>query len=161
MKLRYLLLAAAVCGCLSGSLLAQKIEKAAEKPKFDAELAKRLGADPYGMKNYVFVILKTGPADANFKGKERDDIFAGHMANIGRLADEGKLAVAGPFGKNEIGYRGLFIFNVATVDEAKKLVETDPAVKAGILMAEMTPWYGSASLMATPEIHKKIQEKNF
>lgn len=161
MKIRYLLFAIGVSLCLSAGMFAQKTETAPEKPKFDAELAKKLGADPYGMKNYVFVILKTGPADANFKGKERDDIFAGHMANIGRLADEGKLAVAGPFGKNEKGYRGLYIFNVATIDEAKKLVETDPAVKAGILIADMTPWYGSASLMATPEIHKKVQEKSF
>jgi uncharacterized protein YciI len=154
-------MAVLVCICASGSLSAQKDDKVADKPKYDAELAKKLGADPYGMKNYVFVILKTGPADANFKGKERDDIFAGHMANIGRLAEEGKLAIAGPFGKNEKGYRGLYIFNVGTVEDAKKLVETDPAVRAGILVADMTPWYGSASLMATPDIHKKIQEKSF
>ena len=130
-------------------------------PKFDAELAKKLGADDYGMKNYVFVILKTGPNDAAIKGKERDEAFKGHMANIGRLADEGKLAIAGPFGKNDKAYRGLFIFNVATVEEARKLVETDPAVKAGIWIAEMTTWYGSASLMATPEIHKTIVKKKF
>ena len=52
-------------------------------PNFDAELAKKLGADQYGMKNYVLVILKTGPNDANFKGKERDDLFeAQHNAAI-------------------------------------------------------------------------------
>ena len=126
--------------------------------KFDAELAKKLGADEFGMKHYVLVILKTGAKDAAFKGKERDNIFAGHMANIGRLADEGKLAVAGPFEKNEKGYRGLYIFNVATLADAQKIVETDPAVKSGILMPDMTLWYGSASLMATPEIHKKISK---
>lgn len=126
---------------------------------FDAELAKKLGADDYGMKNYVFVILKTGPKDNEFKGKERDEIFTGHMKNIGRLANEGKLAVAGPFMKNDRAYRGLYIFNVPTVDEAEKLVQTDPAVKAGILIAEMTPWYGSASLLATPEIHKSIAKQ--
>ena len=142
------------------SALAQSTERPAN-PKFDAELAKKLGADEHGMKNYVFVLLKTGPNDANFKGKERDDIFAGHFANIGRLAEAGKLAIAGPFGKNDRSYGGLFIFNVATVEEAQKLVETDPTVKAGVFIAELTPWYGSASLMATPEIHKKIQKKSF
>jgi uncharacterized protein YciI len=130
-------------------------------PEFDEKMAKQFGADEYGMKNYVFCILKTGPNDAKVKGKERDDIFAGHMKNIGRLAEEGKLAVAGPFGDNDKSYRGLFIFNVATVEEARKLVETDPTVKAGVLIAELTPWYGSASLMATPELHKKIQKKQF
>jgi len=40
--------------------------------------------------------------------------------------------------------------------DAKLLAETDPAVKAGIFVVEYVPWFGSASLMATPEIHKKI-----
>lgn len=127
-----------------------------DKPAYDAELAKKLGADERGMKNYVLVILKTGPKDATITGKEREEIFAGHMANIGRLADEGKLVVAGPFGKNDKGFRGLFIFDVDSVEDAQKLAETDPAVKAGIFVLDMTPWYASASLMAIPEIHKRI-----
>src|SRR5438874_6203896 len=89
-----------------------------EKPKnadFDAELAKKLGADQYGMKSYVLVVLKTGPRDTEFKGKERDDLFAGHLANIKRLAAEGKLALAGPFAKNDKDFRGLFIFSVMSV----------------------------------------------
>ena len=125
-------------------------------PTYDAELAKKLGGDERGMKTYVLVILKTGPKDGDFKGKEREDIFAGHMSNIGKLADAGQLAVAGPFVKNDKGYRGLYIFNVRTIEEAQKLVETDPAVKTGILVPDMTLWYGSASLLATPEIHKRI-----
>ncbi len=130
--------------------------KPVETVKYDAELAKKLGGSDMGMKTYVLVILKTGPKDGDFKGKERDDIFAGHMANINRLADAGTLAVAGPFVKNDKGYRGLYIFNVKTIEEAQPIVETDPAVKAGILIPDMTLWYGSASLMATYEIHKKI-----
>ncbi len=142
---------------LSGTIAhAQTSGTSSSKIKYDSKLAKQLGGDDIGMKTYVFVILKTGPKDGDFKGKERDDIFAGHMANIGRLADAGQLAVAGPFGKNEKGYRGLYIFNVATIEEAQKIVETDPAVRSGILVPDMTLWYGSASLMATPDIHKRI-----
>src|ERR1044071_4892532 len=96
---------------------------------FDPELAKRLGADERGMKTYVLCILKTGPKDAEIKGDERTKIFEGHFANIGRLADEGKLAVAGPFGKNDKAFRGLYIFNVPTIEEAEALVMLDPAVK--------------------------------
>jgi uncharacterized protein YciI len=130
--------------------------KSAVAPAYDAELAKKLGGNDNGMKTYILCILKTGPKDADVQGKEREDVFAGHMANIGRLAEEGKLAVAGPFGKNDRSYRGLYVFNVATVEEAEKLVMTDPAVKSGVLVPEMTPWFASASLMATPEIHKRI-----
>jgi uncharacterized protein YciI len=123
---------------------------------YDAELAKKLGGNDNGMKVYVLCILKTGPNDSAIKGKERDDIFAGHMANIGRMAEAGKLAVAGPFQTNDKQYRGLYIFNVSTIEEAQKIVETDPAVKAGVFIPDLTVWYGSASLMATPEIHKRI-----
>lgn len=137
------------------SLFAQN-EAVVTKTAYDAALAKKLGGDERGMKMYVFVLLKTGPKDAEIIGKDRDSAFAGHMSNMGRLAAEGKLAVAGPFEPNDKNYRGIFIFNVATIAEAEKLVATDPAIKAGILIADMTLWYGSASLMATPEIHKKI-----
>lgn len=125
-------------------------------PAYDAELAKKLGADERGMKMYVMCILKTGPKDAEIKGKERDDIFAGHFANIGRLADEGKLAVAGPFGKNDKSYRGLYIFNVSTIEEAEKLVVLDPAVKAGVFVPDLTLWYGSAAMMVVADTHKRI-----
>lgn len=133
-------------------------DAAATGAQYDAELAARLGGDERGMKNYVLVILKSGPNDAKFKDQARADIFAGHMSNIGRLADAGMLAVAGPFRKNDQNRRGLYIFNVETVAEAEELVLSDPAVTSGVFIAEMTPWYGSASLMATPDIHKKISK---
>ena len=150
MKALSLLLLALICLGTAGVT--------AEERAYDPELAKRLGADERGMKTYVLCILKTGPKDADVKGDERKAIFAGHFANIGKLADEGKLAVAGPFGKNDKAYRGLYIFNVATVEEAEKLVLLDPAVKAGVFVAELTPWYGSAAMMAVHDTHKKIEK---
>jgi len=158
-KIRHLLLVAAAFVCLGASIYGQDVVQ--PPAGYDAELAKKLGADEYGMKMYVLCILKTGPNDAKVKGKARDIAFAGHMANIGRLADEGKLAVAGPFEKNDLAFRGLFIFDVSKIADAKKLVETDPAVKAGIFKYDLIPWYGSASLKATADIHKKIQRTKF
>jgi uncharacterized protein YciI len=141
------------------SLVAIAEEPASGKtPSFDPELARKLGADERGMKTYVLCILKTGPNDAKVLGKEREDVFAGHFANIGRLAKEGKLVVAGPFGKNDRSWRGLYIFNVPTVEEAGKLVILDPAVKAGVFVYELTPWYGSAAMMVVPETHTRIEK---
>jgi uncharacterized protein YciI len=141
---------------IHAALFVLALSVSAQERAYDAELAKKLGADERGMKMYVLCILRTGPKDAEIKGDERDRIFAGHFANIGRLSDEGKLAVAGPFGKNDKGFRGLYIFNVATIEEAEKLVALDPAVKAGIFIPDLTPWYGSAAMMVVPETHKKI-----
>jgi uncharacterized protein YciI len=122
---------------------------------YDEKLAKSLNADERGMKQYVFCILKTG-SNTTTTVEEKNKLFKGHMANIGRLAQEGKLVVAGPFMKNDRNYRGLYIFNVGTLEEAKALVATDPAVKENLLEAELTLWYGSAALQETLKIHEKI-----
>ncbi|WP_233566091.1 hypothetical protein [Flavobacterium sp. 81] len=66
--------------------------------KFDENLAKSLHADEYGMKKYVFCLLKSGTNTTASK-EETKKLFEGHMANIGKLAKEGKLVVAGPFMK--------------------------------------------------------------
>ncbi|MEO8086685.1 MAG: hypothetical protein ABI763_07695 [Bacteroidota bacterium] len=79
-----------------------------EQSQFDQVLADSLGADPYGMKYYILVILKTGTNTTESEAST-DSLFAGHMSNIGRLAKEGKLVVAGPIKKNPKLYRGIFI----------------------------------------------------
>jgi len=125
--------------------------------KYNKNLAKSLHADDYGMKKYVFCILKTG-ANATATKEERAKFFEGHMANINKLANEGKLTLAGPFMKNDRNYRGIFIFNVETIEEAQVLVESDPAVQAKIFEAELTLWYGSAALQEVTKIHKTIEK---
>lgn len=127
-------------------------------PAYDAALAKRLGADEHGMRLYVLVILKTGPKRMP-EGKERDAMFAGHFANIARLAKEGKLAVAGPFSDDPAGWRGLFVFAVDDVDEARRLTEMDPVIRNGEMVAEYHSWYGSAATMMVAELHEKLTPK--
>jgi uncharacterized protein YciI len=86
--------------------------------------------------DYVFVFLNS-KADAEKLPKEEiDKIMAGHMANIERLANEGKLIAAGPFE----GGGGIFIFNSKSLDEAKSWLETDPGVKANRWDIEMFPY---------------------
>ena len=128
-------------------------------PNYDAELAKKLNADEYGMKNYVLVILKTGENKTTDK-EELNKLFRGHMENIQRLVKEGKLIVAGPFGENNLTWRGLFIFDVKTVEEARELVQTDPAIKAGIFDVDLVPWYGSAALPEYLPASDKIWKAN-
>lgn len=151
-KLITFLLAAVV-----GSAQAQTPKDPA--PAFDAALAQKLGADDYGMRSYVLVILKTGPKKMP-AGPDRDAMFQGHFANIKRLASEGKLVLAGPFdGAGD--WRGMFIFDVKTVDEAKALTATDPVIKSGEMIGEYHAYYGSAALKLVNETHAKIQKKTF
>lgn len=132
----------------------EKIETLNEQ--FDPKLAKELGADDYGMHNYVMAFLKSGP------NRDQDSLEAiklqrAHLDNIKRLADEGKLVVAGPF-LDDSEVRGIYIFNVSTVEEAEALTKTDPAIKAGRLVMELHPWYGSAALMQVPKVHKSVSK---
>ncbi len=133
-----------------------------KKPKvpYDEALAKKLGADNYGMKMYVLVILKSGPNTTETKAKT-DSLFAGHMANIGKMVELQKLVVAGPMGKNDKNYRGIFILNTKSIEEAKQLLESDPAIKAKLLEPELYNWYGSAALLEYLPFHDKIQKSSF
>lgn len=127
-------------------------------PNYDSTLAVSLGADDYGMKSYTFVILKSGSNKTEDKAFITK-CFEGHMENINRLVAEEKLIVAGPMGKNDLSYRGIFILNVSDIAEAKKLLKTDPAIEEGLLDYEIFEWYGSAALPTYLENSDKIWKK--
>lgn len=115
-------------------------------PAYDEVLAGRLGADEYGMKNYFLVMLKTGENTTATK-ELINTSFRGHMDNISDLVEQGKIVVAGPLGANENGYRGIFILNnLASMEEARELLQTDPAIRNGLLGYDIYAWYGSAAL---------------
>lgn len=130
-----------------------------QNSNYDQELADSMGADQYGMKAYILVILKTGTAKIDDKEKV-SELFRGHMENINKLVEENKLIVAGPIAKNENSYRGIFILNVKTKEEATQLVEADPAIKEGLLAIDLYEWYGSAALPVYLETSKKITKEN-
>lgn len=126
--------------------------------KYDATLAVKLQADDLGMRKYVIAFLKRGPNRPADPAEARK-LQEGHMANINRMAKEGKLVLAGPFLDNG-DLRGLYVFNVATTAEAEALTKTDPAIQAGSLVMELHPWYGSAAVQEVTAIHEKIARKN-
>ena len=153
MKLSYLFLSISLALIVSSC----GTTKQSAETKYNAQLAQKLGADELGMKMYVLVILKTGDTKIEDKAL-RDSLFRGHFANINKLADEGKLVVAGPLEKNENQYRGIFILDVKTFAEAGLLLQNDPTVSQGIFKPEMYEWYGSAALPVYMQTHKKIQK---
>ena len=129
----------------------------APPPGYDEALAQSVGADEHGMRRYVLVILKTGPSRVP-DGPERDEMFRGHFANMQRLSDEGKLALAGPLDGVD-GWRGLFVMAVPDIEEAKQLVATDPVIIKGEMVAEYHKYYGSAALMMVADGHKRVAKK--
>lgn len=144
---------------IAGADAKAQTTQAADVPRagYDAALAEKLGADEYGMRAYVLVILRTGPTPVA-KGEARDAMFRGHFANMKRLAGEGTLVLAGPLDGVD-GWRGLFVLAVDSIDAAKAAVATDPVVIQGEMVPEFHTYYGSAGLITINELHGRISKK--
>jgi uncharacterized protein YciI len=156
---RFALAAAGLAAGVIGAAPAAAQQSPTPTPAYDETLARSVGADEMGMRRYVFVLLKTGPNKMP-AGAERDAMFKGHFANMKRLSDEGKLVLAGPYDGVD-GWRGMFVFAVPTIPEAKQLTETDPVLVHGEMVAEYHTYYGSAALMLVREAHDKVAKKKF
>jgi uncharacterized protein len=100
--------------------------------------------DEFQMKQYFMVFLKAG-LNRSQDSATAAKIQEGHLNNISRLFEEKKMVLAGPF-MDEGTYMGIFIFDVATVEEVTQLLLSDPAVKAGRLDYEIHPWYGPGNI---------------
>lgn len=110
-----------------------------------AAQAPKVGPGGYEMTTYYVGFLYRGPSWSPGETPESKAIQEGHMANIQRLAREGKLLLAGPF-TDDGELRGMFVFQVGSLEEAKALCDTDPAVKAGRLRVELHPWFSAKGI---------------
>ncbi|MEQ9466121.1 MAG: YciI family protein [Ekhidna sp.] len=133
-------------------------EESQEISGYDSLLAAKMGADDYGMRRYVMALLKAGP-NRDQDSTEAAQLQRAHLDNITRMAEEGKLVLAGPFFDNW-DVKGIYIFAVETVEEAEELTKTDPAIQAGRLIMELHPWYGSAALMQVGDMHKRLAKES-
>lgn len=96
---------------------------------------------PLKWNTVYFAFLKRGPNSKEGDGDtpQVKELQKAHLANINRLAETKKLIVAGPFG-DDGELRGIFVFRVASLQEAQDLCDTDPMIKAGRLTVELHPW---------------------
>ena len=91
-------------------------------------------------KQYFLVLLKAGPRrDQEPAAQER--LQQEHLRHLFQLRAEGSLVLNGPI-LEDPQLLGLSIFNLTDKEEARTLVEADPAVKAGRLTYEIYPWFG-------------------
>lgn len=126
---------------------------------YDSLLARQYQADDYGMRKYVMAMLYKGD-NRDRSPEEAQKLQAAHMANISRMADDGLLVLAGPM-LDDGDLRGIYVFAVETVEEAKSLTNSDPAIRAGSLRMELHPWYGSAAVVAINDLHNQVAKIKF
>lgn len=125
-------------------LLALATPALAQQGGFPTHDRTQLPPPPEGMQYYYMVHLLSGPVRSQ-NAEEAAEIQKGHLANIGRLAREGKIILAGPMlDGGEL--RGIFIFNVDTKAEVEELLATDPAIASERLKAEVMCWMGPVQL---------------
>ena len=103
----------------------------------------------YEMTTYYVGFLYRGAKWTPEVTPETERLQEAHMANIRRMGAEGKLLVAGPFADDGT-LRGMYVFKVATKEEAEALVKSDPAVQAGRLRFELHPWFAAKNIVVTP-----------
>ena len=89
---------------------------------------------------FQMAIMKKGPALVSTKEQERNQILQQHLANVLSLLDSGKAVIVGPF-RDDTNVAGIFILRASATAEAKTWVEADPAVRAGLMVPEMHPWW--------------------
>ena len=100
---------------------------------------------PADMAQYFVGLIYRGEEWTPEVTAETMEIQKAHLANISKLAETGLLVLAGPIG-DDGKLRGLFFFDVKTMEEARKLADSDPAVRAGRLRVELHPWWGTTAL---------------
>jgi uncharacterized protein YciI len=106
-------------------------------------------APPTRMKRYFLALLHKGPTWSPGESPEVLALQEGHLANIRRLAAEGKLVLAGPF-EDAGDLRGLFVLDAASIEEARALCDSDPAIAAGRLRAEILAWWAPEGVGVVP-----------
>ncbi len=135
----------AFCLTLIASVAQAQSKAESKPPQFDNE-------------QYQFGLLVRGPKSDGGDTTEIQKLQAGHMANINKMAQAGKLFAAGPILDNG-DLRGIFIFRAASIDEAKALAADDPMIKAERLKLEILPWFGSKGIgVKAMEEHRKNPE---
>ena len=98
----------------------------------------------WAMRQYVVAFLYKGPNPVD-DPEESKKMMKGHLANIQRLHDEGKIILAGPY-LSKTDLRGYFLFDTDSVDAAKAWCDTDPAISAGVFRVDLHPWYSAKGI---------------
>ncbi len=100
--------------------------------------------------HFTLVQLKTGPMSGKLSKEENEKAFAGHFSNMGKLAEEHKLLLAGPYGseRHDKALRGIFVLNTGDRAEAMAWASTDPTTQAGVFVLEYHDFATNAPLVA-------------
>ncbi len=128
--------------------------------------ASALAADPqprpdpatpkFEMESFQLVLLRRGPAWTPEVTPAAEALQKQHIGHLEAMHAAGKMLIAGPLGDQpDPTLRGVCLYRVGSVDEARALAEQDPAVKAGRLVVEAMSWWVGKGYLAFPGAARK------
>jgi uncharacterized protein YciI len=108
---------------------------------------------------YTMVLLRR-PADApEMSDAELDALQAQHLAYRAELRRDGVIVANGPFdAQSDVTLRGLSIF-ACDIEEAKRLSDGDPSVKAGRLAYDVMEWWVAAGTFSFPDANRPVGQR--
>lgn len=102
-------------------------------------------------KEQYAIVLKPVPRllDAANWTEEDNQAVASHFQRLKAFTETGKVILAGRTLNEDASQFGLIIVEVGSEAEAREIMDQDPAVKAGVMTAELFPY--RVALMRAPE----------
>jgi uncharacterized protein YciI len=97
---------------------------------------------------YSFVLLKRGPRAFEYSDEELDRLQEQHLAHLDAMKEQGHLLVAGPFSDQpDETLRGFCLYRTS-VEETRRLAESDPSVQAGRMAVDVMGWWTKRGALA-------------
>lgn len=112
------------------------------------------------VRDYVFVFIRTGPLRTPTP-EQSQEAMQGHFTNMGRLADEGKLLIAGPYAdpRPTPDHRGLLVMDETEVAKGLELANTDPAAEMGVFVMSAHRFTTDRPLTDLPRLEKEDEAR--
>jgi uncharacterized protein len=109
----------------------------------DAAAAPRREADPpEAFDTYQFIVLRRPAVVPDSEEEAAELLQRQHLGHFAAMKEQGHMKVAGPLrDQADESMRGICLYQVGSLEEARRLAEQDPAVQAGFYIVDVMTWF--------------------
>jgi uncharacterized protein YciI len=111
--------------------------------------APRTAEPPDEFDSYQLILLRRPDVVPTFDEAKSDLLQGQHLGHFANMKEQGHLKVAGPLrDQADESMRGICLYQVASLEEARRLAELDPAVQAGLYVVDTMAWFTAKGALA-------------
>lgn len=103
----------------------------------------------------IFVTGELGPAATTAEQMEK--MQKGHLDNMQRLMNEGKMLIGGPVGNSKT-MRGIAVLDLPDKAAVEKEFASDPFIKAKVMTMQVYDWYCLKETMHRPKVMTDLDQ---